>query len=224
MFENNPNLVKYDEKVMIYKNFFDKDYVEKINNEFNTKYNGSAIEKHAIDWYAEKTTQAFPELMEAWNKISEFISPTHIIHPQLSMQIIVPGDGGMFVHADSPGEGNHHLLTAPDRWSTCCGLDYGVIGYFGDFEGGEVFYPELNNLEVKVEPGDLIIHGATGKWAHGVKEVTKGYRLAFSNFCLKKENNPGSFYNYGTEECSIRQASIQDFITPLIKNTQFPDS
>lgn len=223
MFENDPRLIKYDEKVMLYKNFFSKEYVDKINKEVSAKYSNSAIDKHAIEWYADKTTPAVPELMEAWNQISEFLSPTHVIHPQLSMQIIVPGDGGMFVHSDSPGEGNHEELTAPDRWSTCCILDYGVIGYFGEFEGGEVFYPQLNNLEVKVEPGDLVIHGATSKWAHGVKEVTSGYRLAFSNFCIKSNRNPGSFYNYGTEECEIRQKTLHDFITPLFMNEQFPE-
>lgn len=225
MFENNPNLIKYDEKVMLYKNFFSKEYVELINKEISGNYSKDDfnIKKHAIDWYIDKTTPEIPKLMEAWNKISEFLLPTHVIHPQLAMQVIMPGDNGMFVHADSPGEGNHELLTAPDRWSTCCILDYGVIGYFGEFEGGEVFYPNLNDLEVKVQPGDLIIHGATSKWMHGVKEVTNGYRLAFSNFCIKADRNPGSFHNYGTEECSIRQKDVKKFVTPLFMNPQFPE-
>jgi hypothetical protein len=35
---------------------------------------------------------------------------------------------------------------------------------------------------------------------HGVKEVTSGVRYAFSNFCLPATKNPGSFYNFNSEE------------------------
>ena len=235
MFENDINLIKYNEKVMIYKNFFSKEYVENITEIVSKNYLPDAAPEHPLEWYADKTTPAIPELTIAWNKISEFLSPTHVIHPQLALQIIAPGDNGMFVHADSPGEGNHEQLTAPDRWSTCCILDYGVIAYFGNYEGGEVFYPNLNKngevqetndencLEVPVNPGDLIIHGATSTWMHGVREVTKGHRLAFSNFCLKKDRNPGSFYNYGTKECEERQKDLNTFFTPLFANPQFPE-
>lgn len=199
MFTNNPNLIKLDDGIMIYPNFLTKEEVSYITNLIEDKVN-SGIEQteSLIPWYRDKQIELL-ELFPIWERISQFLSPTHVIHPMLKVQIIRPGDGGMFVHEDSPGEGNDHELTNVDVWTTCPLLDYGVITYFGDYEGGELFYPNLN-IEISPKPGDLVIHGATSKWKHGVKEVTSGVRYAFSNFSLKAEKNPGTFYNYGTKE------------------------
>lgn len=55
-------------------------------------------------------------------------------------------------------------------------ITYGTIIYFNDFEGGEVFYPEQNNLEYKPVKGDLVVHGAEEKCKHGVKEILSDVR------------------------------------------------
>ncbi len=159
-----------------------------------------------VEWYKGKTSILVPELIDVWNMASELISPEYIIHPNLNLQIIKPGDGGMFLHQDSPGENMEEALTQPDRWSTCCIIHYGLVVYFGEFTGGETYYPR-QNLDYAVQPGDLIIHGAHTDCEHGVREVTSGIRYAYSNFMLPIEKNPGTFPSYNTKEDLERKAA-----------------
>ncbi len=221
MFSNDPNLIKLDEKVMIYKNFVSKETVDLINSKvyekIDTGINVVGEDESRIPWYRDKQSGLIPELFDVWTQISEFLLPSHIIHPMMKLQIMKTGET-MFVHEDSPGEGEDHKLTNYDVWSTCTLLEYGVIAYFGDFSGGEVFYPELG-IEVAPQPGDLVIHGATPRWKHGVKPVTSGYRFAFSNFALPASKNPGSFYSYKTKEFYDQvKDNLDTWVNPLFAN------
>lgn len=200
MLENNPNLIKYNEKIFHYPNFVSKELLEKINKiAYSFEMPDASFNDHVVDWYQHKMTPPIPELREVWNNLSELFYPEYVLQPDLKLQTIRPGDNGMFVHADSPGRGNQNKLKSPDTWNICCNLEFGMAVYFGDFTGGETFYPDLD-IEIAPKPGDLIIHGATEKWKHGVREVTSGVRFAYSNFATRPEDNPGTFYNYGTKE------------------------
>jgi hypothetical protein len=163
-----------------------------------------------------KLTDHVRELVPVWNKISEFIYPEYVIHPLANMMYF--GEGSqMLPHCDSPGEDMTESLTVPDVWGTCCVLSWGVCVYFGEFSGGEVYYPK-QNIEIPVQPGDLVIHGALRSHEHGVRAVRSGVRYVFSNFSLKPEKNPGSFYNYGTKENEERQKNIDLWMQPLKDN------
>lgn len=217
MFKENPNLIHLDEGIMYYPNFLSKEEVDFINDIAMKSDYGD----HWFEQIEFKVTPAIPELIPVWNKVSEFLAPTHVIHPLISM--ISFGEGKqMLPHCDSPGEDHSEELTVPDVWSTCCLLDYGVIVYFGDFTGGEVYYPN-QNIEINVKPGDLVIHCALNCHSHGVKPVKSGIRFAYSNFSLKAEKNPGTFYNYGTQESEERQKDISAWCTPLVKNENAVD-
>jgi hypothetical protein len=203
MFQDNKNITKLADKVFLYKNFVPVEKVKEINkimsnhlSDFDLNF-GNYLQK--IDWYKGKTSLLIPELVDVWNAASELIAPEYIIHPNLSLQVIKPGDGGMFLHQDSPGEGMEEELTQIDRWDTCCIIHYGLVVYFGEFTGGETYYPRLG-LESAVQPGDLVIHGAHTDCEHGVREVTSGIRYAYSNFMLPIEKNPGTFPSYNTPE------------------------
>jgi hypothetical protein len=117
------------------------------------------------------------------------------------------------------GEDHAEELTIPDVWSTCCLLSWGACVYFGDFEGGEIYYPN-RGVEIPVQPGDLVIHGAHSDCEHGVKPTTKGERYVFSNFSLKAEKNPGTFYNYKTPEYykQLEEDGIGNWAYPLKEN------
>jgi hypothetical protein len=219
MFTNDEKITTIHEGVYVYKNFIPKDLLTKITN-LLPEYSEPKVtyEKSNVSWYKDKLTDIIPEMYEVWELISKFLLPTHVIHPALALTAIRPGDGGMFVHEDSPGKHNHDSLTQQDKWSTCCLLDYGVLVYFGDWEGGEIFYPNLG-IEISPKAGDLVIHGAHSTHKHGVKEVTSGIRFAFSNFALKAEDNPGTFPNYGTPENEKRIAEgIGTWINPYFEN------
>ena len=143
-------------------------------------------------------------------------NPEFVVHPLLSMLEFGVGTK-MEPHCDSPGEGHVDDLTVPDVWSTCCLLSWGVCGYFGDFEGGEIYYPN-QNIEIAVRPGDLVIHGALADCLHGVKEVTKGTRYVYSNFSLRPEKNPGTFPNYKTPEYYEAIKDLGKWNVPLKEN------
>lgn len=220
MFLDDKNLVKIDEKVMIYRNFIDSDTVEKINKIAENYVNEIQPTNKAVTWYNDKLTGKIPELLDVWEKISDFIYPDFVIHPALNLQVMKIGED-MFVHEDSPGMDNEEMLTVNDLWSSCCILSYGIIAYFGDFSGGEVFYPELN-LELDPKPGDLVIHGAHSREKHGVKKVSSGIRYAFSNFAMPAKLNPGTFYNYKTKEYykQLKNEGLDKWVTPLYDNNR----
>jgi hypothetical protein len=229
--------------VFVIKNALDRNLVKKINDGLKSLPEKNGIyDKGLISWYSEKIAEGVDGTIELWEAISEILAPNWVIHPTNNFLAVRPGDNGMFIHSDSPGKGSCHLLSQTDLWSTCCELDYGVIAYFGDYEGGEIFYPGVNPdgtlksvenydgscLEYAPENGDIVIHSAFDPYGHGVREVTSGIRYAFSNFCLKAKDNPGTFYNYGTPEYyeqigNKTKEEIKKWATPLKENPQFTD-
>jgi hypothetical protein len=227
-FRKNQNITKVADKVFIYKNFITGDLLNNIN-EISKKFIDAPAVTHNIDWYHSRTTPLMFELIEVWEKASDLIYPELVMHPQACMLISRTGEEGMFVHSDAPGDPHEDCgsicgtcdiagknLVSEDRWNTCCRLHYGLVIYFGDWEGGEIFYPHVNKngewigknepyengeeLIIKPENGDLVIHGAHNDYAHGTLPVTKGTRFAFSNFVLPSHTNPGTFYNYNSAE------------------------
>lgn len=221
-FLSDPKIKQIEEKIFIYKNFIPKEEVQALNQLLLNRYN-NIREKDTetlIPWYEEKVLTNIPELYPVWEKMSEFLYPTHIIHPRLDVLVIQPGDGGMPPHSDSPGEGHEHELTNYDVWNVCARLDYGIIIYFGEYTGGAVYYPYLD-IEIQPEPGDMIIHGAHQKHFHGVKEVESGVRFAFNNFALPYDRNPGSFYSFNSAEFNHLKEQddfLAEFRKPLLTN------
>jgi len=57
----------------------------------------------------------------------------------------------------------------------------GVIYLNSDFDGGEIYYPNLG-ITVHPKPGMVILHPADIKYTHGVSKVTKGMRYTISTF------------------------------------------
>jgi CDGSH-type Zn-finger protein len=214
MFKNNPNIEQIAEEIWIWRNFVSEEEnnlitskMKEFENQFEDAQEAFKYDGHAVDWYKNKTGPLMLELKSIWDRISEVLYPEHYIHPQLFVQVMRPGDKGMFIHADSPGMNMEHHLTQLDRWSTCCRLSHGIVTYFGDYAGGEIYYPNIEKdgtvknkpedpddcLVVDVKPRDFVIHGALHPWEHGVREVTGGKRYAYSNFCMEKEHAPGTF-------------------------------
>ena len=67
---------------------------------------------------------------------------------------------------------------------------YGAIIYLNnDFEGGELYYPNLH-IVVKPEPGLLAIHPGTLKYLHGVKPVIGNTRYTLTSFFKYDNSTP----------------------------------
>jgi hypothetical protein len=229
--------------VFFFKGFYTDEECKIVEDALKDYQYDQKYEETLISWYSDKLSPPIPGLHKLWEKASELLYPEYVIHPQNNVLVISEHmKQGMFTHSDSPGKGECHRLSQVDVWKTCCELDYGLVAYFGDFEGGEIFYvninedgtkkdPDVNSkiLEIKPERGDLVVHGAFAPHTHGVKEVTKGVRYAFSNFVLKAEDNPGTFYNYKTPEYyeQIKDAELDfekfshKWMQPLKQNPQF---
>lgn len=233
MFYNNPNVEKISDNIYVYRNFIKKDRLDKIHGiikDLEEQNLERKINSHNIDWYADKFSPAIPELYDVWCDMNELLLPEYCIHPQISLIVTKEGEE-MYVHADSPGEDMEDELIASDIWNTCCVIHYGAIVYFGEWEGGEVYYPNINSegkfignfepynndseLRVKPNAGDLVIHGSLSAETHGVKKITSGSRYAFSNFVLPVSKNPGTFPIYGTKENEERWSKgWREWITP----------
>jgi hypothetical protein len=230
--------------IFLFKNFIPEELMLDLEKEIESQEYRDTLRYSStlISWYANKMTPRPKRLLDFWELISELLYPTWVIHPSQSILNVRPGDGGMFCHSDSPGKGECHRLSQGDKFDTCCVLDYGLVAYFGNFTGGAVYYPMINPdstpitngiyggecFEYQPERGDLIIHSAFDPYAHGVREVESGVRYAFSNFVLKAEDNPGTFYNYKTKEYYDQigdrsEERIDNWMMPLIENPAFTD-
>jgi hypothetical protein len=201
--------------IFLFKNMIPEELLVSVETKLDKQVSGDfEYSDGLMSWYVDKVSLPVDGTHKIWEIISELIGPTWVIHPQNNVLILKPGQNGMFTHSDSPGKYQCHLLSQVDFWSTCCLLDYGVVAYLGNWEGGEVFYPNINKdgsikedgqqsedcFEYKPERGDILIHSAFHPYEHGVRDVKSGLRYAFSNFSLKAEDNPGTFHNYGTKE------------------------
>lgn len=194
MFNSVNGLKQLDDKLWYFEGFLSKEEVEIVNELAKNK------ETTPRDFHENsfQRTDIIPELFDIWKKVSDVLYPTHVVHPYLSLLAYKKGSS-MDPHCDSPGEGNHDKLTVPDEWQTCTVLEFGVCVYFGDFTGGEVYYPK-RKIELAVKPGDLVIHGALEDYTHGVKEITSGTRYSYSNFVLPLDKSPGTFPIYKSKE------------------------
>jgi hypothetical protein len=223
MFYDDPRCVQLAPKIFHFKNILPKEIMDGVHADVNAwKRGGPENIWSSNDWYKDKFCPPFVSTFEAWKFMSDLMYPEMLIHPLTNLMVAQPHDEGMFVHCDSPGPGNHDDLYEIDTWSVCCALQYGVIAYFGDFTGGELYYPHINPdgtikeetrgweiteerlaepcLVVAPQPGDIVFHSANRPYDHGTKKVTSGTRYAFSNFSLNAEDNAGSFYSYKSPE------------------------
>ena len=249
MFYNKPNCTKLSDRIYVFKNIIPKEIMDLVNSDLSSYERESLQNDWSVrDWYKDKMTESYKSSFLVWKFISDLIYPELVIHPVTSFMVNLPGDEGMFVHADSPGKGNCNMLSEIDQWTTCCELEYGAIAYFNEFTGGQLFYPNINPdgtikkdskstkerfeepcLEIQPEPGDIVIHGACSPYDHGTRETRSGVRVAFSTFALLEIDNPGTFYNYKTPEWEDQigkyknptSDQLSNWNTPLKANPQF---
>lgn len=182
MFQNNSNFIKLAEDIFVYKNFLSKEESSSLHQTvmaYPQDVWNSVI--NPIEWYNGKNTVFMDEAKPLYEKINELVKETHTPTPTLSFSRMFPGDE-MHVHTDTCGDDD---VTSNDDFGTCAITEYGVVLYLNEcFNGGEIFYPELN-LEYKPSAGDLVIHNSM--IPHGVKEVTEGTRYIYTTFLIKNE-------------------------------------
>ena len=236
MFYNRPDCIKIAEGIYVFKNYIP----EEMCNRFSAildKFEEDRFkeDKNYIPWYDDKMSPSVPEALDLWEHVSDLIYPEYVINPQSQFICSKPGQEGMFVHCDSPGKEHAHELTQEDSYSTCSIIDFGVVGYISNFEGGEIFYPafskngnlksennlnDLDELVYKPGLGDVVIHKSEAPYYHGTKPVTSGIRYAFSCFATNITQIPGTFYPYKSSEYLEKvkdrsQESFNNWLNPI---------
>lgn len=179
MFKDNKNFKKIDEEIYIWENFISDKQLNFFNDIANsiTEEEWLKHQNNNIFWNGKISLEK-KELYLIHNKITKILSPEYVIPIKLNLNRTPLGQG-MHVHKDRgdlgyiPNDdlGHSHLI------------DYGLLLYFGNWENGQIYYPN-RNIEIKPNAGDLIIHGALKDYEHGVKPVTSGKRFFYANFII----------------------------------------
>lgn len=180
-FSNDNKWYSLGKDIWIQENFLSPEEISYFRNILDNmseeKWNEA---KNPIEWYNGKTSAALEELKPINNRITDIVAPSYEPTPNLSFTRMFPGDS-MHEHKDTCEE---EEATSNDDFGTCAITRYGVVVYVNDdFEGGELYYPELD-LKYTPKAGDLVIHGALIN--HGVAEVTSGTRYAYASFLVDK--------------------------------------
>lgn len=217
MFFDRPDCTQLVPGIYVFKKYVPLEMCKRYTDILNTFDPADFNEEgNAIDWYDDKMSPPVPGIIDLWEHISELLYPDYVINPQAQVITSRVGHEGMFIHCDSPGKENADMLTQNDTYGTCSLIDYGVVAYLSEFEGGDVIYPAFlpdgtlketeeiesipEHLSYKPEPGDVVIHRSEAPYYHGTLPVTKGIRYAFSCFATQYDMAPGTFYNYKSEK------------------------
>lgn len=81
-------------------------------------------------------------------------------------------------HVDGPPEYNN-----PNHGIENLGANFYLND---DYEGGEIYYPNIG-FSYKPVPNSLLIHRGIESFRHGVKEVTSGWRFGFGMFGFDRD-------------------------------------
>jgi len=175
MFNNKDGFKELANGIYLYENFLTEEQIKSLLNKAENLNEEDWNHPNTVEWYSNKNSSTIDELAPIHEKAQNIFSPTHSLTPSMVFQRMFPGDS-MFEHRDTSGD---DPVTANDDYGTCHIIEYGVVIYFSNFEGGEIYYPDLG-IEYKPKPGDLLVHRAT--ITHGVKEVISGNRYVYANF------------------------------------------
>jgi hypothetical protein len=104
------------------------------------------------------------------NEVSKIFGNSYVFEEAKILRKLIPGDTRP-THYDSQMDPN---------------CDYGIVYYLNeDFEGGEIFYPNLN-IKHKPITNSLVIHSGKETCLHGINPVTEGVRYYMTLFADKK--------------------------------------
>lgn len=101
-------------------------------------------------------------------------------------QMRKPGDS-MRVHTDAEDfEGNSYLESIIHLNFAKAMTMYVALLYVGEeFGKGQLYFPN-NDIDIDVQPGDLVMFPTSNRYPHGVRETTYGDRCVFSLYFTRK--------------------------------------
>ena len=183
---SNPDLI-------IIEDFLTKEEIELIrNNSYYKAYfsesRATDAERDALGWVPEKpSTKDLDEYSRIIPLIKErIISQMRTIWSETNFHsfdnfghtALRTSGFSMKPHVDAGPEGTEDSGNNSDT---------ALLYINDDFEGGELFYPELN-FYYKPVPGQLVLHRGRMPFKHGVTEVISGWRFNLGVFGFSKKN------------------------------------
>jgi hypothetical protein len=182
-FEKHPDLKKVEENIWVIPNFISEeerkvylDYINQLPEEEWWKQNRN--------WWVGKyiSTDNIQDLSIVINRITDrlrqYMPEDVYLGVFGSIHRLTPGQG-MFIHTDNPTE----IRDLVDENGNKVGETHGhnnycilaMVLYLNDFNGAELYFPRLNNIEYKANAGDLVLFPGTGvEYDHGVRTLLDG--------------------------------------------------
>lgn len=164
---NIKNSIKIEENIYLLKNFLDDKTLNKLMDMAeNVKQWDPNLEQTNHFW-RYKTTSITDESITNYMNERQILMLNNKYKMNGNYKILRQrvNAENLNVHCDNPAIDDKSMHDDGTRW--------GLVTYLNNFNGGEIFYPELD-IEYKPEPGDLIIHPASMKYKHGTKTVLEG--------------------------------------------------
>jgi hypothetical protein len=183
----NDKFTKIGDEIYVYKNFVSEEELEEINNFIlSLNENEWHEENKQIKWMSRTNSVKIMDMVI--KKIEGVLGDgmtlgggPYIIRMNKGYSWGVHQDD--YEHKDVVEKVNSYIEGDPFELADLS--VYGLVVYFNNFEGGEIFYPE-QNIEYKPKSGDMVIHGTGFYCRHGVKEVLSDFRYSHSNNIFKK--------------------------------------
>jgi hypothetical protein len=195
MFENTPGFEKIGQDIFVYKDFLSFSELNTISKVIDNLTED--------DWIGDKNLSKSHPM---YNKISipseslnfvrkriiSFLPEGYFLGQGTSFVRLFQNDN-MGLHSDAhdflPIREKAAKLKDEDPFEWADNERWGLVVYFNNFEGGELYYPE-QNIIYKPNPGNLVIHSAEDHCLHGVRPVKSKIRYSHSNHIFDKIKIP----------------------------------
>lgn len=180
MFDNIPGFDKLEDNIYVYHNFVLSDELDQINNDLD------CLEERLWHKFENRQHNQSPELasmIPVLDRLNAVVPNGFSIVQHTSINRLSRGES-WGIHSDNAEfidiRNKSKTLAPGEPFQIVDNTVYGIVIYFNQFDGGELFYTKKNFL-YKPSPGDLVIHGAEEDCEHMVKKVLSDKRYSYSN-------------------------------------------
>lgn len=204
------------ENIRVFKNFIEEEDRKKFL-EYCESYNGPKTgnifysipqSQELLDLHIKYTLKMFDNLSEYYDDKSKVRYPDllddngrfrdeHINY--LSSILAHPIGSFMYPHVDIVGYIQKEDEDVPDYLSKWSGHLSSVIYLNDDYEGGELYFKDLD-IYIKPEAGDYITFPGNRHYQHGVTEVTGAVRYTLSTWVRFEDAYGKEMYSHGIEK------------------------
>jgi hypothetical protein len=182
-FKEDPNVVEIHNDIFLYKNFLDPELLSDYRNKLDSfsendwhQHGNFEIGDHEETFWGDKCSLDVIDYV-FHDPIFNFFAPNYWMYQHANFVRLDSGQS-------SPVDDNTSFYVNDYKIA-----DYKVALYLGEFEGGEISFPELD-FKYKPEENDLLIFKVDKTYSHETLEVTSGTRYAYID-CLIP--HPGYF-------------------------------